>query len=173
MNRLLLLLVWALAVAGCTPEPGTVAGTDAAIAAVETKAEGEQLGSSQPLVSTPSSTVGFGSGAQLEHQPEPCKHQAGTGDLATDIVATWFFLFNASPWTITVAADGTAQGIAGSDIVGTTPREFEADWNLQASELTIVGMHSHGPASVTFFDETDAGWRVGNAASPDFWRRCG
>lgn len=151
-----------MALTGCTAESATA----------DTTATGE-VGSSIAPVSTPPPTASFGGEPQSEPRPEPCEHLTGSGELAGDIVATWFFTLNASPWSITLMADGTARGTAGSDIVGATPQQFDAEWSLGGTELTILGMHSLGPDSIVFFDETEAGWRVGNPASPDYWRRCG
>ena len=46
---------------------------------------------------------------------------AGSGTLADDIVATWQFAYNASPWSYTFRADGRGRGTQKSGIVGERP----------------------------------------------------
>ncbi|NND03721.1 MAG: hypothetical protein HKN91_13140 [Acidimicrobiia bacterium] len=105
-------------------------------------------------------------------QPIGCVHEAGTGDLATDLMATWSFAYNATPWNYTFQPDGTATGHQGVDYEGPSPVEFETTWVLADNTVTLEGLR--GPEVLIFRGEEADGWRVARneGSTGDIWRRC-
>jgi len=108
----------------------------------------------------------------VERVPLDCNpHVNGTGDLAQDLLGTWRFVSNVSPWNITLFEDGSASGIRGTDMFGHPTTWFESEWTLEGNVLTMETPQADFNEFV-FVEDAEFGWRFAGSLSLG-WRRCG